>query len=172
MKALDRLLYLVLEDEEDEGGDETIKDILGPNYMEPEPPEHLPGEVHRHDRWCDVEIGNDHFCISYLTPVAVFQQGQGMRITDRNWSHATCNHIKKWMDHIGFGDTRQPWAQLRAKYPSIPQEELIDLFRQQASKVKWTKRQARKQAAVPYNRIINGLKSARSDRVEIEPHND
>lgn len=161
------LLRRILEaDDED-----TIKDILGADYQEPEQaPEE--GEVERHDRWADVKMGDWNWCISYLTPVAFYEPGAGITVTQKRWSNATLNHIKKWADHIGFGGGFRRYADLEARAKTMPQEEMIELFRMRAGRVRWSKRHARKLAAVPYNKIQTGLKGDREDRVEIEPHRE
>jgi hypothetical protein len=157
------LLRRILEADDEE----TIKDILGADYHEPpDQPEH--GEVVRHDRWANVKIGAWDFCISYLTPVAFYEPGAGITITEKRWSHATLKHVMKWADDIGFGDFNH-YAELEAHAKIMPQEELIALFKQKAGRVDWTRRQSRGLAAVPYRRIAMGLKGGREDRVEIEP---
>jgi len=160
---------------ESEDDYETIKDILGdtePDEVTAEEPE-VRGDVYRHDRWADVQIGDNHFCISYLTPVAVYLHGQGCHITDRRWGTATSSHIVKWLDHIGFGDFRR-YSQVVAEIPSMPQQDLINLFRKEAKRVRWTKRQIKKQGAVPYNNIRTGLASGSDERVDLPrpPDND
>lgn len=162
MNTADELLKAILEADDEE----TIKDILGADYMEP-PTEPEEGEVERFDRWADIRIGRDrHFCISYLTPVAYYESGAGVKLTDRYWSNATLRHIVKWTQHIGLGDFRR-YSEIRDRYPTIPQEELLRLFRRYASQVRWTKRQVRKAEGVPYNKIITGLKGGREDRIDM-----
>lgn len=155
-----------------ETDDETIKDLLGSDYMEPMQP--LEGDVHRHDRWLDVKIGDYRFCISYLTPVAMISPTEGGVIrTDRNWSAATAKHIKKWLDYVGFYIGFDTWEEVKARFPkTIPQEELIAKFNELKRRVNWNKHQARKFGAVPYDKLLTGLRSDSEDRVRIEPTNE
>jgi len=157
------LLRRILEADDEE----TIKDILGADYHEP-PDQPEEGAVMRHDRWADVKIGDWNFCISYLTPVAYYEPGRGVTVTEKRWSNATLKHIMKWAEEIGFGGHRR-YAELEARAKTMPQEQMIELFKEKAGRVRWTKRQSKKLAAVPYNKIATGLKGGREDRIEIEP---
>lgn len=169
MTEAEKIIALILEADEDD----TIKDILGPEYHEPAAPT-LSGSVYRHDRWADVEIGTRHYCISYLTPVAYFDpDGEHVVRTSRHWSNATLNHIKKWLDHIGFDTAKARWAEIEQRFPkTISQDALIAKFKEDALRVKWNKRQARTMGAVPYQKIRTGLKSASDERVDIDPYHE
>lgn len=154
------------EADEDE---DTIKDILGIDYLEgPQTLEPAEGSIERVDRWADMQIGDNHFCISYLTPVAVYLSGEGIKLTDRYWSNATRRHIVKWANHIGAGGYRR-YAELADRCGEIPQSDLIELFKQQATRVQWSKRQAKKLKKLPYRKILF-FKGGDQDRVSIEPH--
>jgi hypothetical protein len=166
MTEHEKVVALVLEADDDE----TIKDILGPDYQEP--PQPAQGEVYRHDRWADVEIGDRHYCISYLTPVAVFENGVGVTRTERNWSSSTIRHIEKWLEHLGMV-FNQGWPEIEARFPrTMPQEELIKMFKEDSLRVKWSKRQARRLGAIPWQKIKTGLKSDSDDRVDVDPYHE
>jgi hypothetical protein len=169
MTEADKIVALVLEADE-EG--ETIKDILGPEYQEPLPAEPSEKGVYRHDRWADVQVGDQHFCISYLTPVAYYSGSEVVR-TEKQWSTSTVNHIKKWLDHIGFDVGRDNWQEVQRRFPkTMPQQALVELFKKESMRVKWTKREAKTMGAVPYNKIRTGLKSDREHRVELDPYHE
>lgn len=168
--SLDRLQRLPVQ-QEAEDDDETIKDILGVDYLEPPPPESaLRGEVDRFDRWADITIGNNSFCISYLTPVAARLTGQGLVITDKDWSNTTTRHIKKWLEYTGNvpDATERKWAELKRQLTRVPQQDLIDMFKRESVKVMWTKQQANK--ATTFRPPKFGLKGGTEDRVSVEPY--
>jgi hypothetical protein len=168
MTECDKIVTLILEADEDE----TIKDILGPEYQEPLP-QPAQGEVFRHDRWADVVVGDRHYCVSYLTPVAFYDPGSGVVRTERNWSTSTIRHIKMWLDHVGFDVSHEKWPEVQARFPkTMPQEQLVERFKQDALRVKWTKRQARKLDNLPYNKIRTGLRGGREDRVDVNPYHE
>lgn len=162
----------VAESEEDDD-DETIKDILGPDYLE-KPPQEQPaaGEIERFGRWADVEIAGNHFCISYLTPVAVFMaDGTGARITDRGWSSSTKRHITKWFNHIQLGPDEgyRRYSEIEAEYHKMSQEDLIKLFKQQAARVDWNRRQTKRLDTI---RPPAFWKGDYNDRVSVGPKRD
>lgn len=160
-----------LHEEDDE---ETIKDILGVDYLEePEDAAPVPGEVERFDRWADIKIGDKNFCVSYLTPVAVYIPGQGAMLTDRDWSPTTKRHIVKWMNHIGLGPAEgyRKYAEVAARFPEVPQQELIDLFKRESKRVRWTKRQVRKAEKLPY-RKMPFVKGGTQDRISMDAHTE
>lgn len=159
----EKIVALVLEADDDE----TIKDILGPDYQEPLP-QPAKGEIFRHDRWADVKVGNRHYCVSYLTPVAYTEGGKVVR-TDRHWSSSTLNHIRKWLNHLGF-NTRN-WGEVQELFPeTVSQEKLVEIFKEDAQRVKWSKRQARKLDAVPNK--VPYYKSGSEDRVNVNPYHE
>lgn len=135
--------------EEEFDDEETIKDILGPDFNTPAPAANPQfGEVERFGRWANITVGNTQFCISYLTPVAVKVQGQPMEFTARDWSATTSNHIAKWAEEIGLtkADGKPyKYVELKRMFKRIPQEELNRRFKEEASKTDWSKQQ-RKQA--------------------------
>jgi hypothetical protein len=166
MTDAEDILKLLLE--ADEGDDEeTIKDILGNDYLEPPDPSPS-GTVERFDRWANIGIGSRSFCISYLTPVAVYTSGEDVRLTDKNWSSSTARHIKKWLAHIGCINGRETWAQVQEMFPTMPQQELIDLFNQEARTVQWTKRQAK--TATSFRQPEYGLKSSGDEHIRVDPY--
>ena len=155
--------------EEDDEDEETIKDILGPDYLEFTPQElPQPGTVERFDRWANITIGDKNFCISYLTPVAVYIPGQGVLINDRGWSKTTKRHIVKWANHIGVGPSGgfERWAEVDKQYPKVPQQDLINMFKEESSRVKWTKRQAKHATTF---RTPAFWKGGSEDRVSVDP---
>lgn len=165
------ILRAILETEDDE----TIKDILGADYLEEPPvPEPEEGFVDRHDRWADISIGDKHFCISYLTPVAVYLPGEGITVTTRDWSNATKRHIVKWTNEIGFGnysrysEIQQAIDEGRVK--EMDQRSLSELFKKWAARVHWSKRQARQ--AHQFRQPVYGLKGGTEDRIDVRPHQE
>ena len=165
MISPDRLLRSILEADDDE----TIKDILGGDYLEEPKATPLQGRVDRHDRWADIQIGETNFCVSYLTPVAMFTSGIGITLTERRWSGSTLRHIIKWTNQLGIG----PMGGYR-RYADIengphtkmmPQEELISIFKEEAKKVRWSKRQVRKASSLPS--AIPFLKGGGDERVHL-----
>ncbi len=159
----EKIVALVLEADDDE----TIKDILGPDYQEPLP-QPAKGEIFRHDRWADVKIGNRHYCISYLTPVA-YSDPDGVVRTAKHWSTSTLNHIRKWLAHLDYNTKN--WAEVQDRFPNtLPQEKLVEMFKQDALRVKWNKRQARKLDAVPNK--VPYYKSDGDERVSVNPYHE
>jgi hypothetical protein len=132
--------------------------------LEYEPPPKLKGDVYRHDRWKAVRMGDDNFCVSYLTPVAVYKQGEGVFISDRTWSSSTAKHITKWLNHIGFDTGYDNWQQIKRRFNTMPQMELVELFRAKAKQVDWTQRQARTLQTLP---PIAGLRSSSDYHVRL-----
>jgi hypothetical protein len=123
---------------------ELIKDIIGP-VGPPAAPK--TGSVERFGRWANIKVGDKHFCISYLTPVAVYIPGQGIMFTDRDWSHSTALHIAKWAEEIGMtdiGGKAYTYRDIKKRFKRIPQSEITDLFRQEASQVDWGKREMKR----------------------------
>lgn len=168
MTEVEDILKFLLEVEDD---DETIKDILGVDYLEPPPPEAVVhGSVERFDRWADIQIGNNSFCVSYLTPVAAQLSGQGLMITDKDWSNATANHIKKWLEHTGNvpGATELKWSKLKRQLTRVPQQDLIDMFKREVVRVMWTKQQAKR--ATTFRQPKYGLKGGTEHRISVEPY--
>jgi hypothetical protein len=152
-RRLDRVFHLPpqpgrLHEEDDEDDDEeTIKDILGPDFYDPVPPQQpKSGSIERFDRWANVSIGDRNFCISYLTPVAVYIPGEGIMFTDRDWSTTTSRHIAKWAAEIGMtgqGGTPYKYAELKKRFKRIPQIELTQMFKAESSQVAWSKKEMR-----------------------------
>lgn len=169
MTEADKIVKAILEVEDE--GEENLQDLLGQDYALAEPvPQGLPAEVEVHDRWKDVRIGDVHFCISYLTPVAVYIPGQGVTLTDKQWSSSTSNHIRKWYNEIlspPHGDLS--YKVIRAESSTMPQNELTELFRKQSKKALWTKKQARAIERLPRN-MERPLKSGTEHRVSVKPH--
>lgn len=148
-----------------ETDDDTIKDILGSDYLEINPNPEQRGEVDRHGRWADIEIGGRHFCISYLTPVA-FTSGNRLTITARNWSVTTKKHIVKWANHLGLNYSS--YAELEGMATYMPQEELNLVFKQSAQRVRWSKKQVKASHRLPD--IPYGLKSTGEDHISLDTH--
>jgi hypothetical protein len=164
MKEIEDLVEALLEDNgEDE---ETIKDILGGDPNEPPEPSHEEGRVERFDRWANVTIGQRQFCVSYLTPVAMYEPGKGVVITDRYWSNATWRHVVKWLNEIGMGPAGgyRRWSEVEPRYPRMPQDELLQRFKELAQHVRWSKRQASAATRVPWNKMPF-CKSASDERI-------
>ena len=159
----DQFIRALLEVDNDD--DQTIADILGADYREEPEPDYQQGEVDRHGRWADIKVGDKNFCISYLTPVAVYLPGEGVKITDRYWSVTTAHHMVKWAKHIGMGFHN--WADMQERCDSMPQVELLQMFKDAAQTVRWTKRQAK--TAKNYGNVEYGLKSSREDHIDVEP---
>ena len=171
MTSIERIVRAVLEADDDfDMGDEPAKDILGPNFGAGPDKGSKEGYVERHGRWADVAIGDDHWCISYLTPVAVFINGEGPFITEKYWSQATTKHIKKWAEEIGWG-SGMTWQEIQQRAKRMSQQDLIDRFKKAQGLVKWTRRQADKLEKLPEIGYC-GLKSCRDDRVELEPYEE
>lgn len=145
-----------VQEEEDFGDeDETIKDILGPDYYDPRPPtQALPGSIERFGRWANVTIGGREFCISYLTPVAVYTPGEGIKFTQRDWSTTTSNHIADWAEEIGMTGPegkRYKYGELKKRFQRIPQEEITRMFKEESAKVNWSKKDMKAAERVPSN---------------------
>lgn len=156
---------------EDEDDAELLRDILHPGELEPPAEADLAkGSVERFDRWADITIGPYTFCISYLTPVAVYIPGQGVVLTDRHWSASTCRHISKWAKRCGYVEDTARWAAIEERFPTMPQPELIELFRREANKVRWTRSQSRMAARVPG--IANGLRNDRDEQISLDPYQE
>ena len=173
MKTLSSVARIIREAIDD---DETLKDILGPDYMAPPEDKGVPSKVNRFDRWADIEIGDFNFCISYLTPVAVYEPGKGVKVTQKTWGPATCKHIVKWANYIGigpYGGGYRTYRELRQSphITTMPQEELTEMFKNHAKTVHWTKKEAKHATARPYtsNKHFPGLKSGYEDRIDIRP---
>jgi len=160
MSYLDRIIAAVLEADDD--FDDPAKELLGQDIEGIGSQE---GSVERHGRWADVEIGDDHWCISYLTPVAVFIHGRGLFITDREWSQATSNHIRKFANELGMG--AKNYAEVKQRAKRMTQQDLIEKFKQDSGTVKWTARQSNQFRS--FRDTATGLKSDSDERVEIEP---
>jgi hypothetical protein len=152
----------------EEDDEETIKDILGTDYLdEPEPENLASGDIERHGRWADVRIGNSVFCISYLTPVAVYISGRGLFRSSKGWSATTKRHIVKWAMENGYVEDGARWNDVERISEVMDQSELIDLFKKESSRVRWTSKEARQMNRVPAPAF---WKSSDKDRVQIEPH--
>jgi len=169
MTQADKIVKAVLEVEE--GDEENLQDLLGHDYALAEPvPQGLPAEVDVHDRWKDVKIGDVHFCISYLTPVAVYRPGLSVFLTDKQWSSSTSNHIRKWYNMLLSPPTGEySYKQIRKESSTMPQSELTELFRKQSRKALWTKKQSRQIERLPSN-MERPLKSGHEERVSVQPH--
>src|SRR5208337_4459374 len=152
-----------------EDDDETIKDILGVDYLEP-PQEAGPvvGNVDRHDRWANITIGNNHFCISYLTPVAVYISGQGVYLTDKFWSKTTSRHMAKWASEIGLGTDTLSYHSLAQNCKRMTQDDITELFKRESSRVMWTNQQAHQ--ATTFRQPKYGLKGGTEHRISVEPY--
>lgn len=162
MKEVDAIVKAILEVEDEE----NLQDLLGQDYALAEPvPQGLPASVEVHDRWKDVTIGDAHFCISYLTPVAVSLPGRGVFLTDKQWGTSTSNHIRKW-----YSELFRPmsYREVRGQCEAMPQNELVELFKQWSRKALWTKKQSRAIDRLPTQ--VGGLKSDSAERVSVNPH--
>jgi len=153
---------------EAEDDDETIKDILGVDYLEP-PQEAGPvvGNVDRHDRWANITIGNNHFCISYLTPVAVYISGKGVYLTDKFWSKTTSRHMAKWASEIGLGTDTLSYHSLAQNCKRMTQDDITELFKREAQRVAWTKRHVKKSET--FRPPLMGLKAVGRHRISLYP---
>jgi hypothetical protein len=157
MTQADKILTALLEADDEE----DIKDLLGTGLGAPGSLGR--GKIYRQDRWKDVVMGEEHFCVSYLTPVAYYVHDihtadrDNVFISDNTWSSSTVRHIKKWLDHIGF-DANEPWKEVQRRFPKrISQEELTDKFKQLAEQYSWGNREA-KAFEPPHSKIRSGLK--------------
>lgn len=139
--------------EEEFDDEDTIRDIIGPDYVNPDAmPKPVYGEIERFGRWANVTIGNKDYCISYVTPVAVRIRGEGFKITDRDWSTTTSNHMTKWAEEIGVTDEngrRLKYRDFLQMGERIPQSEISRMFREDAKTVDWTHQQRKKVTAYP-----------------------
>jgi hypothetical protein len=146
--------------EEEFDDEETIQDILGADYRNPAPPQKAEfGEVERFGRWANVTIGNTQYCISYITPVAVKRHGQPMVFTSKDWSPTTSNHIAAWTEEIGLTKADgEPYKyrEIKHGFQRIPQEEINQMFREDAKKVDWSKKDRNK--AFNYPNPMRGYK--------------
>lgn len=166
MTEADKIVKALLEVEGDE---ENLADLLGADYAQTEPnPQGLPASVEVHDRWKDVTIGDVHFCISYLTPVAVSLPGRGVVITDKQWGSSTSNHIRKWYNSVFTPPEPVGYPDIRARCEKMPQNELVELFKQYSKKALWTDKQSRAIDRLPSQ--VGGLRSGTAERVSVKPH--
>lgn len=160
--------------EEEFDDEETIQDILGKDYRDPAPAEKpLPGSIERFGRWTNVTIGNNHFCISYLTPVAVYIGGEGMKFTDRDWSPTTSNHIAAWAEEIGLtgpNGEKIPYREIKKKFPRIPQEEITRMFKEQSAKVDWTRHDLKQADKMPMSGVRGYKYVDPEHRVGLRPY--
>jgi hypothetical protein len=182
LNEIDDILAALLEDdppEEDTG--EPLSDLL---WHKPVPFDPLPGHIEigktrygrpSQSRWKNVVIGDFQFCISYLTPVAVYDEkfggllSESVRITGRNWGPRTIDHIKRWLDHLGIGRPDN-WKELSNKFQRIPQKELIDLFHEKANQVKWSERELNQLHNIPRRDRLPFLKGDTEDRINVSPY--
>jgi hypothetical protein len=160
---------------DDEDFDASLKDILGggegENLLGPPTPEYkeVGGYIDRHDRWASVGAGDATFCVSYLTPVAVYISGQGVKATEKRWGQATLRHIFKWAQDIGVvsSDTKEKQAAFYARLPKIPQAELIQIFKEHTRNVRWKRKDVKAMDRIPYAKMRSGLKSGSEERIGI-----
>lgn len=180
------IIRALLEAEDD---DETIKDILGKDYYAPEPKPKKEGEIKRfhpsrkniaagndygvregNSRWADIRIGNNHYCVSYLTPVALWASGGELIRTNREWSNATKSHITLWAAYLLITDEVMRWKLFIQRFPkTMPQEELSRQFNQEAAQVDWTPQQRRHAEMLPPNQ---GLRDEYQDRIKVDKYRE
>ena len=167
MDKSDRLIKVVLEDDDED----TIAGIMGDDVMPADGAALDRGIVERFDRWANIKMGPYSFCVSYLTPVAVYIDGRGCFISTKKWSAATAKHIKLWIKHTGGDPGVNPGQ-------PMSQDELTALFKEQVKTVRWTSKQAKKASTVKMGKYPKGhalegeereMNPVGTDRIEVDP---
>lgn len=143
--------------------DESLKDLLGgAEYLVPKI-----GKVIRapgaHIRWSRVFFGEGlDFCVSYLTPVAFYERGNGTFMTEKFWSTATQRHIKAWLTEVSSREYHL-WADVQAYATLLPQNQITQKFKAALEETDFPERDIKRLKRVPGS--VPYLKGDSEDRI-------